>query len=85
LINIKQLSANTNISEFIRSQKYGIENWKNHTISWCLNKMNEGQIIKQFRYEDFLNNPSQNLSSLMNVAQGPQVHHQLIDPDFLAI
>ncbi len=65
LINIKQLSANTDISEFIRSQKYGIENWKNHTISWCLNQMNNGQIIKKFRYEDFLNNPSQNLSSLM--------------------
>lgn len=65
LINIKQLSSSTKISEFIRSQKYGVENWKNHTQSWCFNQMNNGQITKTFRYEDFLNNPNHNLLSIM--------------------
>jgi hypothetical protein len=65
LINVKQLSPHTNLSEFIRSQKYGIQNWKNHTKSWCFHQMSNGQIIKIFRYEDFLINPAHNLSSIM--------------------
>lgn len=65
LINIKQISSDTNMSEFIKHQKYGIENWKNHTQSWYFNQASNGQIIKTFRYEDFLNDPTQNLLSVM--------------------
>jgi Sulfotransferase domain len=65
LKTIQQISDDISISEFIRHQKYGIDNWQKHTQSWCFNNFRVGQIVKIFRYEDFLNDPTSNLFSVM--------------------
>ncbi|MDJ0715936.1 MAG: sulfotransferase domain-containing protein [Prochloraceae cyanobacterium] len=54
------------ISEFIRERKYGAQAWLEHTRSWYLTFKN-GQTIKIFKYEDFLQEPEATLSSLMNL------------------
>jgi hypothetical protein len=76
----KQIDDNVKISEFIRSPKYGIERWTEHTKSWYYNNYGSGggQIIKIFRYEDFLQDTHLQLSSVMDCF-GIKMDEKLID------
>lgn len=54
------------LKEFIRHKDYGIEAWLEHTESWYSN-IKPGQMVQLFLYEDFVNNPQEQLKRLMNL------------------
>jgi len=54
------------LSDFIRHEKYGVKQWKNHTESWIKN-IKDGQMVHLFRYEDFLNNTQTELHRFMDL------------------
>lgn len=76
----KQIDDKLEISEFIRHTKYGINRWTEHTKSWYYNNYGGGggQIIKIFRYEDFLKDTHLQLSSVMDCF-GIKINEKLID------
>jgi hypothetical protein len=65
---LKRISEDTDISEFIRQEKYGINNWIKHTESWYFyTGIAGGQIVKMFRYEDFIKDTYSQLAMLMEL------------------
>lgn len=59
-------SLQTSLSSFIRDSESGVNAWKLHTESWFLRKK-QGQIIKLFTYENFIEDTQKNLNDLMNL------------------
>jgi hypothetical protein len=67
LLYLNRLSANTSISEFIRSKKYGVNNWLQHSKSWYFQTKPSGQLVKIFRYEDLLADTEKQLFLVMEL------------------
>ncbi|MEM8722821.1 MAG: sulfotransferase domain-containing protein [Cyanobacteria bacterium P01_G01_bin.39] len=61
------ISKNTTISSFIRDKRYGIDTWIKHTESWLLKANNSHQIIRIFRYEEFIKDTKKNLWDIMDL------------------
>ncbi len=57
---------NYTLSDFIHHKDYGAIAWKKHTESW-VKTIRSGQIIKPFRYEDFVKNTQEELHNLMDL------------------
>jgi hypothetical protein len=65
LKGLKQISENVNLSQLIRHPKHGIESWVKHSESWYYHNYEGRQIVKIFRYEDFLSAPQVQLAAVM--------------------
>jgi Sulfotransferase domain len=61
-----QIHQNWTLSNFIRDKRYGVKAWLEHTKSWY-STGKVGQIIKIFKYEDFLEFPEPTLYALMEL------------------
>ena len=60
------ISPDYTLSQFIRSSKYGVSAWNEHTESWYLT-LKQGQIVQIFLYEDLLKDPKAQLYRIMNL------------------
>lgn len=54
------------ISDFIRSDRFGVKAWLKHTQSWYLT-LKQGQNIQVLTYEQLRENPQQELMNLMDL------------------
>jgi hypothetical protein len=59
-------SYEKDISSFIREDKFGINSWVRHTESW-LSQCYPSQRINLFFYEDFKDNPNQELKRIFDL------------------
>lgn len=66
LNNYQKIEPDTKLSEFLNSPKYGIDTWVSHTESWYFNQRMT-QIIKIFRYEDWLKDTTIQLQLVMEL------------------
>jgi hypothetical protein len=60
------ISPDWTISQFIRSDKYGIKAWLKHTQSWYLT-LKQGQNIQIINYEKLVANPQQQIANIMDL------------------
>lgn len=54
------------ISDLIRSNKYGVKAWLNHTKSWYSFRSSD-RIVQVFRYEELLDNPQAQLQRIADL------------------
>lgn len=75
--NYQRIPEALTLSEFVRDPKFGIKAWLTHTESWLFS-IKEGQIVQVFLYEDFLSDPSAQMSRLMDLL-GIRVENEVIE------
>lgn len=63
----RSISSKTSVSSFIRNKKYGINAWIDHTESWIARENHSNQIIRIFKYEEFIKDAKGNLESIMDL------------------
>jgi hypothetical protein len=65
LKGLKQIPESMSLSELIRHPKHGIQSWVKHSESWYYHNYEGRQIVKVFKYEDFLADPQLQLFYVM--------------------
>ena len=65
--NYQKRASDWSFSEFIRKPEFQPKIWADYTRSWCLNKADSDTNIQIFRYEDFMENPHDNLEKMMRL------------------
>lgn len=63
----ESISKKIDISSFIRDEKRGVNAWAEHTKSWLFKADNSHQIIRIFKYEEFIKDTKQNLGKIMDL------------------
>lgn len=66
LKNYEKVPSDWDLSQFVRSSKYGAQAWATHTESWCFTK-NSSQNIQLLSYEELLSDPHEQLRRVMNL------------------
>ena len=75
--NLGNIPNRTTISDFIRSNKFGIESWVSHTHSW-LSRASTGKRVQCFLYENFIKDPKKEVLGMLHIL-GIKLENSIIE------